>query len=121
MTYDDAMRLYGSDKPDTRFGMEFVELNDVAKGKGFPVFDGAEMVVGICAEGQAANFSNKDIKKLTEWMQRPQIGAKGLVYVKVEAGGTFKSPVGKFFSDEILQTWVEKFGAKEGTRSKPKV
>ncbi len=114
MTYDDAMRLYGSDKPDTRFGMEFVELNDVAKGKGFPVFDGAEMVVGICAEGQAANFSNKDIKKLTEWMQRPQIGAKGLVYVKVEAGGTFKSPVGKFFSDEVLQTWADKFGAKEG-------
>lgn len=114
MTYDDAMRLYGSDKPDTRFGMEFVELNDVAKGKGFPVFDGAEMVVGICAEGQATNFSNKDIKKLTEWMQRPQIGAKGLVYVKVEAGGTFKSPVGKFFSDEILQTWADKFGAKEG-------
>ena len=114
MTYDDAMRLYGSDKPDTRFGMEFVELNDVAKGKGFPVFDSAEMVVGICAAGQAANFSNKDIKKLTEWMQRPQIGAKGLVYVKVEAGGTFKSPVGKFFSDEILQTWAEKFDAKEG-------
>jgi len=114
MTYDDAMRLYGSDKPDTRFGMEFVELNDVAKGKGFPVFDNAEMVVGICAEGQAGNFSNKDIKKLTEWMQRPQIGAKGLVYVKCEAGGTFKSPVGKFFSDEILQTWAEKFGAKEG-------
>ncbi|MFK8006578.1 MAG: aspartate--tRNA ligase [Saprospiraceae bacterium] len=114
MTYDDAMRLYGSDKPDTRFGMEFVELNDVAKGKGFPVFDNAEMVVGICAEGQASNFSNKDIKKLTEWMQRPQIGAKGLVYVKCEAGGTFKSPVGKFFSDEILQTWADKFGAKEG-------
>ncbi len=114
MTYDDAMRLYGSDKPDTRFGMEFVELNDVAKGKGFPVFDNAEMVVGICAEGQAENFSNKDIKKLTEWMQRPQIGAKGLVYVKVEAGGTFKSPVGKFFSDEVLQTWAEKFDAKEG-------
>jgi len=82
MTYDDAMKLYGSDKPDTRFGMQFVELNDVAKGKGFPVFDNAEMVVGICAEGQASNFSNKDIKKLTEWMQRPQIGAKGLVYVK---------------------------------------
>lgn len=114
MTYDDAMRLYGSDKPDTRFGMEFVELNDVAKNKGFSVFDNAEMVVGICAEGQAGNFSNKDIKKLTEWMQRPQIGAKGLVYVKCEAGGTFKSSVGKFFSDEDLQTWADKFGAKEG-------
>ena len=114
MTYDDAMRLYGSDKPDIRFGMEFVELNDVAKGKGFPVFDNADMVVGICAEGQAGNFSNKDIKKLTEWMQRPQIGAKGLVYVKMEEGGTFKSPVGKFFSDEVLKKWAEKFGAKEG-------
>ncbi len=114
MTYDDAMKLYGSDKPDTRFGMQFVELNDVAKNKGFSVFDNAEMVVGICAEGQAGNFSNKDIKKLTEWMQRPQIGAKGLVYVKCEAGGTFKSSVGKFFSDEDLQTWADKFGAKEG-------
>lgn len=114
MTYDDAMKFYGSDKPDTRFGMQFVELNDVAKNKGFSVFDNAEMVVGICAEGQAGNFSNKDIKKLTEWMQRPQIGAKGLVYVKCEAGGTFKSSVGKFFSDEDLQTWADKFGAKEG-------
>ncbi len=113
MSYDDALRLYGSDKPDLRIGMEFVELNDVAKGKGFPVFDSAELVVGICASGEAANFSNKDIKKLTEWMQRPQIGAKGLVYVKVEAGG-FKSPVGKFYSDEDLTKWVEKFGAKEG-------
>ena len=89
-------------------------MNDVAKGKGFPVFDNADMVVGICAEGQAGNFSNKDIKKLTEWMQRPQIGAKGLVYVKMEEGGTFKSPVGKFFSDEVLKKWAEKFGAKEG-------
>ena len=71
--------------------MTFVELNDIAKGKGFPVFDNAEFVVGICAEGQAANFSNKDIKKLTEWMQRPQIGAKGLVYVKVNEDGTYKS------------------------------
>ncbi len=114
MTYDEAMLRYGSDKPDVRFGMEFVELNDVAKGKGFSVFDNAEMVVGICAEGQAAEYSNKDIKKLTEWMQRPQIGAKGLVYVKVETGGTFKSSVGKFFTDEILQTWADKFGAKEG-------
>ncbi|MEM6965654.1 MAG: aspartate--tRNA ligase [Bacteroidota bacterium] len=114
MTYDDAIRRYGSDKPDVRFGMEFVELNDVAKGKGFSVFDNAEMIVGICAEGQAGNYSNKDIKKLTSWMQRPQIGAKGLVYVKVEAGGTFKSSVGKFFSDEDLKTWAEKFGAKEG-------
>ena len=114
MTYDDAMRLYGSDKPDTRFGMTFVELNDVAKGKGFPVFDNAEFVVGICAEGQAEAFSNKDIKNLTEWMQRPQIGAKGLVYVKINQDGTYKSSVGKFYSDEDLSVWADRFGAKPG-------
>jgi len=114
MSYDEALRRYGSDKPDLRFGMEFVELNDVAKGKGFPVFDSAELVVGICATGEAANFSNKDIKKLTEWMQRPQIGAKGLVYVKVAEDGSFKSSVGKFYSDEDLAKWAEKFGAQKG-------
>ncbi len=114
MQYDDAMRLYGSDKPDTRFDMHFVELNDVAKGKGFPVFDSAELVVGINAKGQAGAYSNKDIKKLTSWMQRPQIGAKGLVYVKVNGDGTFKSSVGKFYSDEDLAVWAEKFGAEAG-------
>ena len=114
MTYDEAMEHYGSDKPDVRFGMEFVNLNDVAKGKGFSVFDNAELVVGICAEGQAENFSNKDIKKLTEWMQRPQIGAKGLVYVKFGADGSCKSSVGKFYTDEQLKEWGEKFGAKAG-------
>lgn len=113
MSYDEAIKRFGSDKPDLRFGMEFLELNDVAQGKGFSVFDNAELVVGICAEGQAENYSNKDIKKLTEWMQRPQIGAKGLVYVKVGAEGC-KSSVGKFFSEEDLQSWVEKFGAKPG-------
>lgn len=114
MSYDEALERYGSDKPDTRFGMEFVELNDVAQNKGFSVFDNAELVVGICAEGQAESYSNKDIKKLTEWMQRPQIGAKGLVYVKVNGDGTFKSSVGKFYSDEDLQAWADKFGAKAG-------
>jgi len=114
MSYDDAILRYGSDKPDVRFDMEFVELNDVAQGKGFSVFDNAELVVGICAAGQAVEYSNKDIKKLTEWMQRPQIGAKGLVYVKVEEGGAFKSSVGKFFDDAALQTWADKMGAKEG-------
>ena len=114
MTYDDAMSRYGSDKPDTRFGMEFVELNEVAKGKGFPVFDQAELVVGINAAGQADAYSNKDLKKLTEWLQRPQIGAKGLVHVKVNNDGTFKSSVGKFYSEEDLNVWAEKFGAQPG-------
>ncbi len=114
MTYDEAMEKYGSDKPDTRFGMEFHNLNGVAKGKGFPVFDSAELVAGINAEGQADNYSNKDIKKLTEWMQRPQIGAKGLVYVKFNTDGSIKSSVGKFYSDDDLKAWGEEFGAKPG-------
>ncbi|MEO1712018.1 MAG: aspartate--tRNA ligase [Bacteroidota bacterium] len=114
MSYDEAMQRYGSDKPDTRFGMEFTELNDLVKGKDFPVFDAAELVVGICATGQADAYSNKDIKKLTEWVQRPQIGAKGLVYAKYNADGTFKSSVGKFYSDEDLQAWAEKMGAQPG-------
>lgn len=114
MNYDNAMQLYGSDKPDIRFGMTFTELNDLAKGHGFGVFDEAELVVGICAEGQADKYSNKDIKELTEWVKRPQIGAKGLVYIKLEADGSIKSSVGKFYSDEVLQQWAAKFGAKAG-------
>jgi len=114
MDYDEALRRYGSDKPDLRFDMEFVELNDIAQNKGFGVFDNAELVVGICAEGIADSYSNKDMKKLTEWMQRPQIGAKGLVYVKFQEDGSIKSTVGKFFDDEALRAWGEKFGAKPG-------
>jgi len=114
MDYDEAMKRYGSDKPDLRFDMEFVELNDVAQNAGFSVFDNSELVVGICAEGIADSYSNKDMKKLTEWMQRPQIGAKGLVYVKFQQDGSIKSTVGKFFDDEQLKAWGEKFGAKPG-------
>jgi len=114
MSYDEAIQKYGSDKPDLRFDMSFTELNDVAQQKGFAVFDNAELVVGICATGQAAAYSNKDIKALTEWMQQPQIGAKGLVYVKVNADGTYKSSVGKFFSDEDLKIWADKMHAKPG-------
>ncbi|MBK8624861.1 MAG: aspartate--tRNA ligase [Saprospiraceae bacterium] len=114
MSYDDAMRLYGSDKPDLRFDMQFVEMNDFAKGKGFSVFDDAELVVGICAKGIAETYSNKDMKDLTEWLQRPQIGAKGLVYVKYQEDGSIKSTVGKFYSDEELHQWAAKFGAEKG-------
>ncbi len=114
MTYDEAMRRFGSDKPDLRFGMEFTDLNELVKDSGFVVFDSAELVVGICVSGQAASFSNKDIKKLTEWLQRPQIGAKGMVHVKFNEDGSVKSSVGKFFSDEQLRAWGERFGAKPG-------
>jgi aspartyl-tRNA synthetase len=106
--------LYGSDKPDLRFGMSFVEINALAKGHGFSVFDEAELVVGFCAKGIAESYSNKDMKDLTEWLQRPQIGAKGLVYVKYQMDGSIKSTVGKFYSDEELQTWASTFGAEKG-------
>jgi len=114
MEYDDAMKRYGSDKPDVRFDMEFVEMNEFAQGKGFSVFDNSELVVGICAKGIADKYSNKDMKKLTEWMQRPQIGAKGLVYVKFMEDSSIKSTVGKFFDDDVLRSWGEKFGAEKG-------
>ena len=113
MSYDEAMKRYGSDKPDMRFEMEFVELNDLVKGHGFGVFDEAELVAGICAKGIAEEYSNKNMKELTEWMQRPQIGAKGLVYVKFQKDG-IKSTVGKFYTDEQLKAWGQAFGAEEG-------
>ena len=113
MPYEKAMRLYGSDKPDLRFGMEFVELNDVAQNKGFKVFDEAELVVGINAEG-CATYSRKQLDKLTDFVKRPQVGAKGLVYVKYNEDGSFKSSVDKFFSQDDLKVWAEKFNAKPG-------
>ena len=113
MTYADAMRLYGNDKPDIRFGMEFVELTDLAKGKDFPVFDSAELVVSINVKG-FAEYTRKQIDELTEWMKRPQIGAKGLIYVRYNADGTLKSSVDKFYSEEDLKAWAERCGAEKG-------
>lgn len=113
MSYADAMKYYGNDKPDTRFEMKFVELNDVAKGKGFNVFDSAELVVGICAKG-CAGYTRKELDELTEFVKRPQIGAKGLVYVKVNEDGSLKSTVDKFYSEEDLKKWAEKMNAQKG-------
>lgn len=113
MKYDDAMRLYGSDKPDIRFEMVFVELNDLMKGKNFAIFDDAELVVGINATG-AASYSRKQIDELTEWMKRPQIGAKGLVYIRCEENGIYKSSVDKFYSQEDLVKIGQRFDAKPG-------
>ncbi len=113
MTWNDAMRLYGSDKPDIRFGMEFVELTDLVKGKGFSVVDDAELTVGICVPG-CAGYTRKQIDELTEFVKRPQVGAKGLMWVKVEPDGQFKSSVGKFFSNEDLQQWADRMNAKPG-------
>ncbi len=113
MQYDEAIRRYGSDKPDLRFGMELVELNDVAQGRGFQVFDEAELVVAIRVPGQA-ELSRKQLDALTDWVKRPQIGAKGLIYVKCNADGTFKSSVDKFFDQEALHAWAEAAGAGAG-------
>ncbi len=113
MTYDDAMRLYGSDKPDIRFDMRFVELNEVTQQNNFIVFDSAELVVGICAK-KCANYSRKQLDKLTDFVKRPQIGAKGLVYCKYNDDGTFKSSVDKFFSQEDLAKWAKKMDADPG-------
>ncbi len=113
MSYADAMQQYGSDKPDTRFGMKFVELNEVAQNVGFNVFDAAELVVGICAKG-CANYSRKELDKLTDFVRRPQVGAKGLVYVKYNEDGTFKSSVDKFFDADQLKKWADAFGAVPG-------
>ena len=113
MTYDEAMERYGSDKPDVRFGMEFVDFGPVAQGQGFGVFDNAEAVLGIVAPG-CANYTRKQLDALTDWVKRPQIGAKGLVYCKVNEDGTFKSSVDKFFDAEKQAAWAAHSGANAG-------
>jgi aspartyl-tRNA synthetase len=113
MTWNDAMRLYGSDKPDIRFGMPFVEITDLVKGKGFSVMEDAELTVGICAKG-CAGYTRKQLDQLTDFVRRPQVGAKGLVWVKFEAEGGVKSSVSKFFSEEDLRAWGERMGAEAG-------
>ena len=113
MTYDEAMERYGSDKPDVRFRMEFVDFGPVAQGQGFGVFDNAEAVLGIVAPG-CANYTRKQIDALTDWVKRPQIGAKGLVYCKVNEDGTFKSSVDKFFDAEKQAAWAAHSGANAG-------
>lgn len=113
MTYDEAMARYGSDKPDVRFGMEFVDFGPVAQGKGFGVFDSAEAVLGIVAPG-CAGYSRKQLDALTDWVKRPQIGAKGLVYCKCNEDGSFKSSVDKFFDADAQAAWAEHSGAQPG-------
>ncbi|WP_339653049.1 aspartate--tRNA ligase [uncultured Maribacter sp.] len=113
MTYDDAMTKYGNDKPDIRFGMEFGELNTIAQHKEFSVFNDAELVVGI-AVPSVAEYTRKELDTLVDWVKRPQVGAKGMVYVKCNADGSFKSTVDKFYDQEDLAKWAEATGAQPG-------
>lgn len=113
MAYADAMAKYGSDKPDIRFGMEFVYLDEVAKGKGFQVFDSAETIIAINAE-DCSEYTRKQLDALTDWVKRPQIGAKGLIYVKCNPDGSYKSSVDKFFNQEDLKAWADAAGANPG-------
>ena len=113
MTWADAMKYYGSDKPDIRFDMKFVEIKDLTEGHNFVVFDSTPYVAGICAEG-CASYTRKQLDELTEYVKRPQVGAKGLVYVRCEENGMFKSSVDKFYSQDDLKVWAERFGAKPG-------
>lgn len=113
MTYDEAMERYGSDKPDVRFGMEFVDFGPVAKGQGFGVFDSAEAVLGIVVPG-CSEYTRKQLDQLTDWVKRPQIGAKGLVYCRCNADATYKSSVDKFFDETALKAWAEHAGAESG-------
>ena len=113
MTWADAMKYYGSDKPDTRFGMKFVEIKDLTVGKGFAVLDDAEYVGAICAPG-CASYTRKQLDQLTDFVKRPQIGAKGMMWVKVEQDGSIKSSVSKFYTEEELRTWTDRCEAKPG-------
>lgn len=113
MTFDEAMRTYGNDKPDIRFGMKFVEVNELVQGKDFKIFDEAELVVGINVEG-CADYTRKQIDELIDWVKRPQIGASGMVWIKFQNDGVVTSSVNKFYSEEDLKKIAEKFGAKEG-------
>lgn len=113
MTFAEAMKKYGNDKPDIRFGMEFHELNDLVKGKDFKIFDEAELVVGINVEG-CAEYTRKQIDELTDWVKRPQIGATGMVWIKYQADGVVTSSVNKFYNEEDLKKIAEEFGAKPG-------
>ncbi len=113
MTYAEAMEKYGSDKPDIRFGMEFVDLTSIAQGKGFQVFDDAEAILAINAE-QCSVYTRKQLDQLTDWVKRPQIGAKGLIYVRCNEDGTFKSSVDKFFNEEELAKWAKAANAQPG-------
>ena len=113
MTYDDAVQKYGTDKPDLRYDMKFVELNDVAKNRDFNVFNNSELVVGFLIEG-GNSFTRKDIDKYTDWVKRPQIGAGGLAYLRIQEDGTYKSSVDKFYDQSDLENWANKAGAKQG-------
>ena len=113
MSYADAMKYYGSDKPDIRFDMKFVELKDLTEGHNFSVFDSAEYVGGICAEG-CANYTRKQLDELTDFVKRPQVGAKGLIYVRYNEDGSIKSSVDKFYSENDLRSWIDRFNAKPG-------
>jgi aspartyl-tRNA synthetase len=113
MTFDDAMKVYGNDKPDIRFDMKLNEINDLAQNKGFKVFDDAELVLAINAKG-SAGYTRKQLDKLTDWVKRPQIGAKGLIYVKCNEDGSYKSSVDKFFNQEDLAAWAKATNAEAG-------
>ena len=113
MTYDDAVQKYGTDKPDLRYNMKFVELNDVAKNRDFNVFNNSELVVGFMIDG-GNSFTRKDIDKYTDWIKRPQIGAGGLAYLRAQEDGTYKSSVDKFYDQSDLENWANKAGAKQG-------